>query len=802
MFERQSAVQWRGVFHRLSRHWITILCMAVALAFVSVSFGVVHAVIWRDLPVRDQDQLAWITMAGQAQNRPLPYVAYEYLREIDPQIDVAAISTRHVNVSGPSSPERLRAEIVSHNFFTTLGVQPVIGRPFQKSDEDVLAGSICVISDALRKRWFGGDESVVGRTINVNELATTIIGVMPPGFRYWRDDPTDLWALFHNSPTIVAPAELTNPGYRTTTLVARLDEPGEAEGIQNSVSQILRELGSSSREEGDPNVSVVSLGTSIEDAKASRVARLQLFVAVLVFTIALANVANMIAQTAISRQSEMAIRSALGATSFRLCAAIAKESLAVATTAAVLGLLLCAALTRLIQATYVTILPDRSVSVWLPFLLCASLACVSFLVVSLLTYWPLFRSAPAMALSPGRIHGGSRQSKRGRLLLVALQALLGTVIATYSIAAISTVERVSRVDWGFSNSDTLSIKMSLAGSLPLAERTVIYGQLSNLVKDQLQARAVALASDLPTPNDAQTVSISFADGRRILNSSEDSTPGRHYVSPEFFRALQIPLVEGRLFSDLDRVAQRRVVVVDQVFARQYWPHDEAVGQQIRFERREPWFEVVGVVGSVRFGGPSSEFKPEVYVPYSVAPFLDYYLLVDSEYDNGSILDTVRRAVAYVAPGSPIFDIATLDDRIALSSSDIRFTSVIATLLATTGLIIALCGVHAFVAFSVSARKYEMGIRYALGAGLGHALYVQLSPTLVALVGGVSVGAWAVVFISDGMSVLFSGIGVESIRSLAPGVAVFILSSGLSIAGISTMLVGPIVAPHKLLHDDA
>ncbi len=703
----------------------------------------------------------------------LPYAAFEYLGRDFMGMDMAAMSAGEATIMDRGFPERIGIELVSANFFRVLGVEPALGRTFIDSDESgqlESAEPVCVISETLWQRRYNRDPDILGRQIFLNGESVTIVGVLPPGFESWRNERTELWALLDRSPSVLSPTALAGPNYLVIRLVARVPSNRSLAEVRSSAEAALAESPDFRLRESVEGVLVSPLRGAISDPRVERASILMLFAALLLMAIGVLNAGNLFAEGSISRGREIAIRVAVGATPLRVWRRLTLESLGLAGAASLLALIGAMALSSLIDIAYSGSLaaPVGQMS-WRMFLASSGTVALFTCLCAAVVYWRPVRQVAISGFSSDSVNLESPRSQKLRLVLLAVQAALAASVTLYTVVAVDNLARLTFVEWGFDSTDVFTMRIDLSGDEYQPERAnTMFGNLRQELGALNGINGVGISSDLPIPNSGFTASLSLEDGRRILNSSLEPTPGQHYVTPGFFSTLGIPFVQGQGFTDSDVRLQRPVAVIDETFARQYWPGIEPLGRLLRFDSDEPWLEVVGVVGRVRVGGPAMAFKPEVYLPFSQRSAA--FLSINGEFERAAVLNRVREIVNRSSPGGVVYDVESLDSRISMTSIDLRFTTTVATILSSVGVIVALFGMYAFVVFSGNERQREIAIRGALGASRWQILHSELRNMIASIAFGLVSGTGLALLLSETVRRSFPELDTAAISGFAFPVA--------------------------------
>ncbi len=650
-----------------------------------------------------------------------------------------------VDLTGVGSPERLSATLVTDGFFQTLGTRPLFGRTLLQADQVPGRDRVVVISHGLWTRRFGADPSIVGRSVTLNKTPFEVVGVMPPAFTYPADQHVDAWIPL----SFFGPDQIgRSRGAHFLAVIAR-PRPGMTEPqLRNEISGIAESL---SREYPD-NPGWTSVNTApIRDTIVGEVRRplLVLMTAVgMLLLIACVNIAGLLLARASVRQPELAVRAALGAGRGRIARQLVTESLTLALIGGVLGIVLGFVAVRAFAAWGAGELPAPG-PVRVDGLVLAFTAGLSLASGFMFGLFPALRVSRNLEQS---LRSGSRASVGGtgqrlRSALVVIEVGLAVILVAGAALAAKSFARLLDVQPGFQPSHALVVMITV----PSMEH---YVAILESVRAVPGVEAVGSIRDLPLQGKGELVRPNIAG--RPTPAGGNPTAQRHHVSVDYFKAMGIPLRAGRAFEWADRAGSRQVVVVSEEFARRTWPGEEAVGKALRSGQGE--IPVIGVVADVRQGGLAEPVEPAIYL-HALQQFRSRMtIVVRTSGDPLRSADAVRRVIWSQNPDQTITAVTTLD---AVMGRGVARPRVLAWLLGafgTIGLTLGALGIFGVLAFAVTQRRREIGLRLALGASPRAVLRLILGQGMLLAVTGVALGVVGAAILTRSMeSVLF---GIE------------------------------------------
>jgi predicted permease len=736
---------------------VIVLTLALGIGANTAIFSVVDAVLLQPLPYAEPDRLVEVIHRhhGDDDVRLGSFSREDFadLRQ-DAAVyeSVAGYSVGTRVLTGVGEPQELEAAYVSSDFFRALGIGAALGRPLGSDEMVPGADGAVVLSHGFWRSRFGSDTGVLGVTVTLDGEPFTIVGVMPPSFDFPTLE-TSLWLPISLLGCDNVPCGRAS---RWLTVVARLAPDATLATASSATDIVLERLERAYPEtnEGWRTATVIPLQESI--VGDVRPALLVLLGAVaLVLLIACANVANLLLARGATRGREFALRAALGAGRSRVVRQLLTESVALALVGGALGFLLAFGVVDAvvtlsagsIPRSY-EIRPDVRVA---GFALAASV--MTGVVFGLLPSITASRIGIQDSLNASGRSGGEGGRRQGRRrLLVVLETALAVVLLTGAGLLIRTFWNLSRTDTGFRAENVLSLSLDMSADVMGGDgRNAYRREIIQRIENLPGVLAVGGSKDVPLHGVSEWYSFSLP-GRPDVPAF---APETHIVTGDYFRALGIPLLEGRVFTDADEVDERPLLIVNQTLARRYWPDRDPVGEALMlFGERE--VRIAGVVGDVRYSAIVEAPRPAVYVLPHFGGRRSMTLFVRTASDPLPMANAFRQAIWEVNPDQPI-SVTTMRQVVSTTVAEPRFLTVLLGSFACLAVVLAALGVYGVTAYDVSRRTYEVGVRMALGARAGNVLRLIIAQGIAPVLGGLAIGLIAARALTRVLSSLLYGV---------------------------------------------
>ncbi len=777
-----------------------VASLAIGIGANSAIFSVVNAVLLRNIGFRDPNRLMLLwTQNVKSHIDEFAVSAPDYLdwraqnRTFD---DIGLMTFDQANATGLGVPQRVRGGRVSANLLRVLGVEPQLGGIFADGDDRNRDARIVIVSHAFWQRALGGDKEAVGKQLTLDGEQHTIIGVVPDSELY----PADIWR-----PLVLEPHTADSRGSHGYIVVGRLKPGMTIERAGGDMNVIAARLAAQyPDQDGGNGIKVEPIQDHL--VRNVRPALLVLFAAVaFVLLIACANVANLLLSRSAGRTREISIRRALGASRWRIARQLLAESVVLSSLAGVFGIVM----TTWGLSALLALIPR---SVHLPNAAGISLdgRVLAFTLGISVVTGLLFGLAPAIQASKTDVNEslkGSRGASSGagtrlRSGLVVVEIALSLVLLVGGGLLMKSFANLQNADPGFRAGGVLTMKLSLpvGGYQKPAQQINLYRELIQRVNAAPGVKQAALISDLPLRG-SHSEYDSFAIAGRPLSRRAEDLPiaDRRWLTPEYFAVMGIPLVRGRYLQDYDNEHSAPVAIIDEAVAAQYWPNEDPVGKRLAYFENsgelQPWRTVVGIVQSVKQVGLDQKASGTVYIPVAQEASPNMVLVTKTVAEPYSVAATVSEAIREVDRNLPVSDIRAMSDFVKDNIWRPRFAGQLIGVFAVLALGLAMLGTYSVIAYAVTQRTRELGIRAALGANRDDILRLVMRQTIFLGLFGVALGVSASFGLTRWLGSLLYDVGTGDSTVLV-GASALLITAALTasfIPALRASRVDPLIA---------
>lgn len=750
----------RNLLKRPAFLGIAVITLALGIGGTTAIFSAVHSLLLKPLDFSNLERVVAVwenrTSKGVERNEASMANYLDWRSQNETFEQMGLIRWWSANLTGIDTPERIQGFLVSANFLGVTGVKPVLGRGFLADEDQPGKDPVVILSDALWQRRFGSDPNIVNKTIMLNGVARTVVGVMPPRFNYPKG--AELWA-----PITITPELARSRQSHSYWIIGRLKPYVALQQAQTDLTSIAARL-EKEYPESNTGWGVVVYPIVQDTVRLYSTALWVMLSAVgLVLLIACVNVANLMLARGLDRQKELSLRAALGASRWRIIRQLLVESLIVALIGGALGILVAYWGIDLLRSAA----PgeaDRFAPGWDR--LGINLTVLVFTLGISLLSGLLFGLAPAWHASKTDLNdalkeGGRRTvsgSHRLRRILVISEVALSLMLLVSAGLLMRSFLALMKTDPGFTPDNILTMNLILPATKYKEDlqRASFFSNLVQRVEAVPGVESAALVNYLPLGG-------SNSSDAFLIEGVAEPPPGQEFIgryrvcSPNFFQTMNIPVVNGRGFTEHDNAGAPPVIMVNETLARRFWPDGDAVGKRMRFTGpldKSPWIQVVGIVKDVKHE-LNLPITPDFYLPHAQDPWSSMVLVAKTKGDPAALTAPIREQVWSIDKDQPVFDIKTMEEVRSISVALYSASAGTIGIFAAVALILAAVGIYGVMSYAVTQRTHEIGIRMALGARASDVLRLVvksgMSMAVIGIVAGLA-GAWGVTRFMDSLLV--------------------------------------------------
>jgi len=756
-----------------------IFTLALGIGANTAIFTVTNALLLRPFPYRDPQQLVSLDAKDKTKDVGGTLLRYELVRDRNQSFQSLAVWTNDtLNLTGHGEPLQVPVVRVSPNFFTTLGVQPQLGRTFRDEEGRPEGRPVVMIGNFLWRSRFGGDRNIIGQTITLDTTPHTIVGVLPAGVQFPFAGPADIWTPRYFELSLMTPQRL-RMGVGYLNLVARLRPGTTLERADAELAVLNQQYREQNPAAPDADPTVVMTAEPLRNLVVADVRAKVLILTgsvALVLLIACANVASLLLSRALSRRKEIAVRAALGASRGVVVRQLLTESMLLAVAAGLLGTGLSWVGIRALVLWGASQLP-QGVPIQM------DMRVLLFTLLSSLLAGIFFGTFPALQLSRLDLETSLRDEGRGtstgqarahmKSLLVVSQVALSLLLLIGAGLLLRSFGRLLGVDPGFDAHNVLTMNVSLptVKYANPAQQTAFFDEILRRVSVLPGVRNAAISATLPLT--WTRITPVLPEGQANVPLAERPFIDIEAISPQWFQTMRVPLRAGREFNAADNADAPKVVIVNETFARRFWGKQNPLDRQIVVGRGPGKSRVIGVAADVRNKGLAQDTQAQLYLPFAQLPWAEMNLLVRTMVPPQSLTSAVRAQISAVDPDQPVAGIQTVDQIVDSSLAQPRFTMLLFGVFSATALALSVIGIYGVLAYWVAQRRYELGIRLALGAQRADILRIVVRQGFMLSIVGIGIGLMAALLLTRLMSSLLYKVGTLDLTTFAVAPLVFL-----------------------------
>jgi putative ABC transport system permease protein len=791
---------WRMLRQSPGFTLVAVLTLALGIGANMAMFSVINSVLFNSIPFRDSSRvmILWKTMSNGNPNAFSTPAFLEMREQGEFLAHLGAFSGVGKNLGGKELPERIAGGKVNYDLLPMLGVQPIIGRMFSGDEDRPGAGAVVILSHALWSTRFASRQDVLGQTVDLDGMPYTVVGVMPSGFHVLADNELFWIPLQLESANAQAAARNVHWLFAFTRLP---QETGQKE-VQAKLDAVAARLKAQDPTgEGGFGATLQSV-SDVVNGTVKPVLLLLMGAVAFVLLIACSNVANLLLSRSAARQREISIRTALGASRWRMIRQLLTESVLLALLGGGFGLVLAEIAIRLLRLSHPSSIPGSNAII-------IDRTALAYAAILCGVVGVLCGLAPAWEGSKGNVSETLKEGSRGssgsfgshRAVLVIAETALASMLLIGAGLSLRSLWHAEMVSLGFNPEGELTFRIAAPAQLSEQRIPLFYQEVLERLRALPGVQSAVLARNLPMSGTDPSMPISI-EGTPPPPSEIPIVARLRAVGPDYFSGLQTSLLKGREFTEHDTAASPRVVVVSESLAKLYWPNENALGQRLKPGMPGgDWCVVIGVAADVHHWAADVDIEPTAYYPYTQVPpaFLSLLegnmsIAVRSQ-NSAGLLSSIRAALADVDNSVPMYEVKSMEEMVAESGSLRRLNMWLIGAFAALALTLAAIGIYGVIAYGVSQRTREIGIRIALGAQPGDVLRLILAQGAKLALAGVIAGLVGAFILSRLMSSLLFGVSPRDLAtfSIVPWMVLILVLIGCYIPARRATTVDPVVA---------
>jgi putative ABC transport system permease protein len=779
---------------------VAVVTLALGIGANTAMFSVINSVLFHSLPYRDVSRVmvVWKTMSNGSPNAFSTPAFLEIRQQVDSLAHLGAFSGVGKNFGGKDLPERIQGGKVNSDLMPVLGVQPVLGRMFSAEEDHPGAGAVVILSHALWSTRFGSRTDILGQAVNLDGAPFTVVGVMPAGFHVQSDQ--ELFWIPLQLESVNAQAAARNVHWLFA--YTRLPDGIRPEQMQATLDAIAAQLKKQDPTgEGGFGATIQPVGDFVNGA-VKPVLLLLMGAVCFVLLIACSNVANLLLARRTTRQREISIRTALGASRLRMIRQLLTESVVLALMGGIFGVGLAWIAIMVLRAAHPSSIPSSNAVTIDPTVLVftALLCCVVGIIFGIAPAWEGSKGNVSETLKEGA-RGSSGGFGKHRAVLVVTETALASMLFIGAGLSLRSLWHAETVTPGFNPEGVLTFRVAAPAQFSGDRIPLFYQQILERLRALPGVQSAVLARNFPMSGVDPSMPIEI-EGTAPPPSEVPIVTRLRAVGPDYFSGLQTSLLSGREFTEHDTAAAPRVAVVSQSLAKLYWPSENALGKRIKPAMPGgDWCVVVGVAADVHHWAADVDIEPTAYYPYTQIPAAFLPLLEGNmsiavrSQNSAGLLSSIRSAVGDIDKTVPIYQVKSMEEMVADSGSLRRFDMWLIGAFAGLALVLAAVGIYGVMAYSVSQRTREIGIRIAMGAQQRNVLLLILGQGAKLALAGVVAGLIGAFALANVMASLLFGVSARDLAtfSVVPWIVLMLILVGCYIPARRAAKVDPMVA---------